>query len=107
MIKTARNSQHSCRSHSDIMEKTGKRYASGIVLICNISGVTVTILAGMLVATTEKVEEEHHLQVRGLNVHLKQLNPKVQEHNEELPMLLEEKIKHLNADKEEQRGPHL
>jgi hypothetical protein len=53
----------------------------------------LTIPAGMLVATTKEVEEEHCLHMTGSNVHLKQLDPKVQEQNEELPMLLEEKVK--------------
>lgn len=51
-------------------------YARELVLTCNRRGETVTIPAGMLVATTEEVEEEHYLQVTGSNVHLKQLDPK-------------------------------
>jgi hypothetical protein len=58
------------------------------VLICNRWGETVTIPVGMLVATTKEVEEEHCLHMTGSNVHLKQWDPKVQEQNEELPMLL-------------------
>jgi len=33
----------------------------------------------------------------GSNVHLKQMDPKVQEQNEELPMLLEEKVKQMQT----------
>jgi len=66
------------------------------VLICNRCGETVTIPAGMLVATTKEVEEEHGLHMTGSNVHLKHLDPKVQEQNEELPMLLEEKVKQMH-----------
>jgi hypothetical protein len=67
------------------------------VLICNRCGETVTIPAGMLVATTKEEDEEHCLHMTGSNVHLKQLDPKVQEQNEELPMLLEEKVKQMQT----------
>lgn len=63
------------------------------MLICNRCAETVTIPAGMLVATTKEVKDEHCLHKTGSNVHLKQLDPKVQEQNEELPMLSEEKVK--------------
>jgi len=63
------------------------------VLICIRCGETATIPAGMLVATTKEVKHEHCLHMTGSNVHLKQLDPKVQKQNDELPMLLEEKVK--------------
>lgn len=63
------------------------------MLICNRCGETVTIPAGMLVATTKQVKDERCLHMTGSNVHLKQLDPKVQEQKQELPMLLEEKVK--------------
>lgn len=67
------------------------------MLICNRCGETVTIPAGTLVTTTKEVEEEHFLHMTGSNVHMKQLDPKVEEQNEELQMLLEEKIKQMQT----------